>query len=303
MIRLSSHAAPLNGRTFGNPEFLNCTSADGTVELDALWVTPASHPTSDSKPTKPLPTVLYIHGGPYHRVTNSFDPTYHRWAPLLLDAGYALLFPNYRGSSGRGHNFAAHARGGVGTVDYADVMTLTNHAVELGYADPARLLVSGWSQGGCLTYLSCVRNGRHGHGWRFKAAIAGAGVMDWDGMVLASDVGGTFERELAGQAPWESGKGDVGNRRGSAIWEVKEAVDEDGVIPPILILHGEKDERVPVSQAVGFRRALESQGLPFEMVVYPREEHKIKERRHVVDMSQRVVKFVKEHLGKADVKT
>ena len=72
------------------------------------------------------------------RATSAFDVTYHMWGPLLLDAGYALLLPNYRGSASRGEAFAAHAKGAMGTVDYDDVMTLTNHAVEEGYADPKR---------------------------------------------------------------------------------------------------------------------------------------------------------------------
>ena len=65
----------------------------------------------------------------------------------------------------------------------------------------------------------------------------------------------------------------------------------------MLILHGEKDERVPLEQAVGFRRALESAALPFEMVTYPREPHSFKERKHLIDMAERVLRFVDLHIG------
>lgn len=295
MVKLSNHAQILENRQFGRSEFLTCTSADGTVQLDAVWVTPAST-TID----KPFPTVVIIHGGPYYRATDNPFTFSYLWTQLLLDAGFAVLLPNYRGNSGRGEGFAAHARGGVGTVDYDDIVSLVQYGIKLGYADPERLIVSGWSQGGFLTYLSCVRNGRHGHGWRFQAAIAGAGVSDWDTMTLTSDYGATFQSDLVGKSPWKSRKSDISNRRGSALWEFNDAVDEGGIIPPVLILHGEKDERVPLAQAVGFRRALQRAGLPFEMRVYPREGHDFKERRHIIDMGERVVQFVKAHIGKED---
>lgn len=303
MVKLSSHTDVLQGRRFGKREFLSCTSADGSVELDAVWVTPASaEQDSTGKPTKPLPTVVFIHGGPHGRATDSFFGSYFMWVPLLLDAGYAVLYPNYRGNSGRGETFAAHARGGVGTVEYEDLISLVQHTVELGYSDKERLIVSGWSQGGFLTYLSSVRNGKHGHGWKFKAGIAGAGVVDWDAMTLTSDYGATFQSHFAGKSPWKTEKTDVAGRKGSAIWEFKAAAEEGNIIPPILILHGESDDRVPLSQAVGFRRALQGAGLPFEMVVYPREGHIFKERRHWIDMAERVLRFVEKHLGKADAK-
>ena len=69
------------------------------------------------------------------------------------------------------------------------------------------------------------------------------------------------------------------------------------MIPPVLILHGEKDIRVPLEQAVAFRRALQHARLPFEYVVYPREGHIFSERRHWVDMAERVLRFVDTHIG------
>jgi dipeptidyl aminopeptidase/acylaminoacyl peptidase len=296
LVKLSNHGHALEGKQFGVQEFLKCASTDGEIELNAVWTTPTTHAEDDdtAKPSKPLPTVLFVHGGPYDRSTNTFDDGY-MWVPLLLDAGYAVLQPNYRGGSGRGNAFAAVCRGACGVKDYEDVITLTQHAVELGYADPEKLVISGWSQGGFHAYMAAARNGRHGYGWRFKGAIAGAGVSDWDTLTMTSDMP-TFESGLTGKAPWKCAKGDTSGRSGSALWEFKDAA-EGSVIPRMLILHGEKDERVPIEQAVGFRRALESAELPFEMVVYPREGHVFKERKHLIDMGGRVVRFVGECLN------
>lgn len=292
LIQLSSHGESLNDKKFGKVNFFSCRSKDDKEDLDAMWVTPIE----GQQPEEPKPTVVLIHGGPYHRLTDAFD-VHFGWAPLLLSNGYSLLIPNYRGSSGRGDRFAAYARGGCGIYDHADIISITQKAVEKGFADKDRLLVAGWSQGGFLSYMCSVRNGLQGLDWKFKAAIPGAGVVDGDTMCFTSDIG-AVQGELAGLPPWKMRKDDVSSRSGSAIWEFADAVEEGGVIPPMLILHGEQDLRVPIEQAMAFRRALESAGLPFEMVVYPREPHAIKERKHIVDMGERVLRFVDNHIGR-----
>lgn len=295
LVQLSSHGQVLDGKKFGTTSFLSCRSSDDEVELEGLYLMPETSGKGKT-PSGPHPTVVFIHGGPYSRTSDEFDPAFAMWAPTLLNAGYALMLPNYRGSSGRGEAFAAYSRGGMGIYDYQDVITLTNHVVEKGLADKNRLIVAGWSQGGFLSYLCAVRNGLHGHGWKFKGAIPGAGVTDWDTMCFTSDIG-IFEAELAGHRPWESKRDDLSGRQGSAIWEFADAVKKGDVIPPVLILHGEDDKRVPLEQAVAFRRAMEGANLPFEMAVYPREPHVFKERLHLKDMVERMLRFVDKHIG------
>ncbi|PTD04710.1 hypothetical protein FCULG_00001241 [Fusarium culmorum] len=218
------------------------------------------------------------------------------------DAG-DIRVAGYKGIFGRGENFASYSIGGQGVYDYADVITITDNAIKKGFADPEKLMVGGWSQGGLLTYLCSVRNGLHGLGWHFNAAIAGAGVCDTESLALTADLGSTFEVELAGgHTIWTLGHDDTRNRQGSAIWEVSSAMEHarrEGktVIPPMLILHGEKDERCPFSQAEGFRRALRFYGLPCEFVKYPGEGHGIESQRFWLDMLERVERFCDLHIG------
>lgn len=293
----SSHRA-------ANCVFLKCPSLDCTESLEGVYLVPGQpwKPSSEisSKPAKPLPTIVLLHGGPYSRITDAFDiwNPFHVLTPALLQQGYGILWPNYRGSSGRGQKFASYAAGGMGTFDESDIVAMTQHAIVEGYADEQRLLVAGWSQGGYLTYLSAMRNGLHGFGWKFKAAIAGAGITDWDSLTLSSDLGYS-QAILAGGAPWSSlDKGVTTSRSGSALWEFLSAVKNPtgNRIPPITILHGESDERVPISQAQGMRRALDRAGLPFEFVSYPGEGHHFTQRRHIVDMMARILGFLEHHL-------
>ncbi|KAI7157335.1 putative acylamino-acid-releasing enzyme [Hortaea werneckii] len=124
-------------------EFLTCASLDGTVQLEATLFLPTSKPT---RPRQPFPTLVALHGGPYYRFTSLFPLLlpHSIFTILLLSAGYAILAPNYRGSSGRGRAFAEFGKnGGSGREGYEDVITLTTHAIREGYVDPARAAYRG----------------------------------------------------------------------------------------------------------------------------------------------------------------
>lgn len=299
-IKVSNHGAPLQDQDFGSCKFLSCPSTDKEVQLDGIFLSPSGFA---SPPSKPLPTIVLIHGGPTDRNTNRFNAYYYYWAPYLLSLGYSILLVNYRGSTGKGQSFAEYSYKGVGKYDWEDVIAMTNHAITEGYADKERLIVGGWSQGGFLSYLCSVRNGLHPFGWKFRAAIPGAGVCDVDTMALTSDLGGTLEPELNGdRAAWNQKRDFAGNRGASALWQFHEAVQHakksgEMVIPPMLILHGKEDQRCPIEQARGMRRALESEGLPFECVTYPRQQHLFSEQNFWIDMLDRVARWCETHIG------
>jgi dipeptidyl aminopeptidase/acylaminoacyl peptidase len=301
MTRVSNHGREFAGRHFGTCNFLTCMSTDGEVELDALYLTPAS--SSVGVNHRPPATAVLIHGGPNTRLTNAFDTYYYMLTPYLLSLGFGILLPNYRGSSGRGKDFASYSIGGLGVYDYSDVIGLTQCAIDQGYADKERLIVGGWSQGGFLTNLCSVRNGLHDGGWRFKAAVSGASICDIDSMALTSDLGSCFEPELSRDGViWNMDRDDTRNRAASALWAFKEAaerasIENATIVPPMLILHGEADPRCPVSQAHGLRRALRYYGLPFELVIYPSQGHMFEEQKYWVDMALRIGRWCEKYIG------
>ena len=277
--QLSQHSSKIAGLNIASAQPFRCKADDGT-DLEAMFVTP-----NKSVHQAPWPTFVLVHGGPYDRVTEAFNMDHHLWTPWLASAGYAILGPNYRGSSGRGREFASAARGGMGTLDYDDVIRTVKAAIAKALVDPERVMIGGWSQGGFLSYLAVTRDA-----FQFKGAVCTAGVTDWDMMVMTSDAC-AFEEELAGNAPWKMAAGDTGTRHGSAIWHMQ------NIKTPVLIFHGEEDVRVPISQARGFHRGLMYHGVDVEMVAYPREGHGIEERAHRVDMLKRLRRFVEKCIG------
>jgi len=265
--QLSHHQTALSGLTFSSQTPFTWTAADG-LTLDGWAVRP---PDATGEP---LPTIVLVHGGPYGRWGGGLNLSWAAWAQWLALAGYAVLLPNPRGGYGRGERFAASVRGAVGKEDFGDVVAMVDAAVAQGITDPERLGIGGWSQGGFMSAWAVTQTNR------FKAAIMGAGVSDWGLMVQTSDVP-NFERDLGGSAPWDG----AGPHPHAAISPISFARN---VKTPVLILHGENDERVPLSQAVGFHRALREFGVPTELVVYPREPHGIRERAHQIDLLGRV---------------
>lgn len=303
-ITLSNHGKAFGSRSFGSCNVLTCQSTDGEVELDGLYFVPSIHSREDGAPREPLPTFVWIHGGPNDCACEYFNIDKYYLTPYLLSKGYGVLFPNYRGSTGRGEKFGSYSIGGAGKYAYADVIAITDNAINKGFADRKRLMAGGWSGGGLLTYLCSVRNGLHGLGWRFNAGIAGAGISDMDSLAWTSDVGSTFQAELnGGLVAWNLDRDDTRGRQGSAIWQVANAVEEsrrrggEMVIPPLLILHGEQDGRCPFSQAEGFRRALRTHGLPCEFVGYPGQGHNLMPARLWMDRLERTARWCHTYIG------
>ncbi|KAL9118040.1 MAG: hypothetical protein Q9187_005418 [Circinaria calcarea] len=235
---------------------------------------------------KPWPTVVLIHGGLYSRVSVGFDlPSTYHWGPWLTSAGYAVLCPNYRGGSSRSEWDASGARGKMRTRDYEDIISMVKQGIAEGIVGEQKVAIGGWSYGGFLSSLAVTRPDFH-----FRAAICGGGVANWDMMSKTSSDAPLYEAELAGGEPRDSNMDDTRSRHASDVWNVK------NVKTPILILHGEDDVCVPLTEAIAFHRGCLHHGIPCEFVTYPREEHESEERLHLIDQLRRVRRFCDLHL-------
>ena len=250
--------------------------ADGW-DIDGLLVYPAGY-----KPGTRVPLVLNVHGGPAGTHTNNHTAAARIWGwPLFAQKGFALLFPNPRGSGGYGERFRGANVRDWGGKDYEDLMLGVDAMVERGIADPQHLAVTGWSYGGFMTSTIVTKTDR------FKAAIVGAAVTD-----LASFTGTTdipdFSRSYFGAWPWEDPQLYVDHSAFFHAGKVK---------TPSLVVHGDKDERVPTSQGWEFYTALKKVGVPTELLILPRQPHGPREPRLLRTCHERFVAWIERYAG------
>ena len=156
--------------------------------------------------------------------------------------------------------------------------------VESGLADPDRLAVAGWSYGGFTTAWVVSQTDR------FRAAVMGAGISHWlsfHGMSCLSD----WDRIHYQASPYDTD---------GPFQKFSPLTYYEHLNTPTLILHGEKDEHVPVEQSYLFYRALKNKDVETQLIVYPREAHGVTERAHMLDMSRRVLDWIGRHLSSGE---
>ena len=206
----------------------------------------------------PLPLIVELHGGPT-------GATYYRlrlWIygrALMPSNGYALISPNYHGSTGYGDEFTSKLIGRENDIEVADILAGIQHLVDRGIADPERIGVMGWSNGGFLT--NCVIGAAPE---LFKAASSGAGLLDMAMQWATEDTPGHVINYMEG-LPWEDPEA---YREGSPLYHLAR------VRTPTLIHTGGEDERMPAIHSRGLYRALRHYlNVPVELIVYPGEGH------------------------------
>jgi dipeptidyl aminopeptidase/acylaminoacyl peptidase len=210
-----------------------------------------------AEPGKPLPLIVNIHGGPTAVWPDRLQFTYFG-NTLFPSQGYAVFSPNYRGSTGYGDKFLTDLIGRGNDVEVADILKGVDALVERKIADPNRLGVSGWSNGGYLTNCLIGRTDR------FKAASSGAGIAD-----LVTEWGTNDEPAYSvvfiKGFPWNK----------AAEFQRVSPVFEFGKVHTPTIIHvGAKDPRCPQGNSRMLHRSLkEYLHVPTQLVVYPDEPH------------------------------
>ena len=263
------------------PEFYTYKSFDG-LEIQAALLRPRVSKDANTEIGVPggkakLPLIALIHGGPTGRWADSVET----WGQLLATHGYAVFYPNIRGSVGYGQKFVESNRGDWGGGDFKDVMAGVDDLVKRGIADPDRLGIGGWSYGGYMAEWAITQTKV------FKAAVSGAGMAN-----LISEFG--TEDHPAGDewfygVPWEKPEGFLNS---SPFVYLKNAKT------PTLVLQGDADTVDPLGQSQELYRGLKRYGVEAELVVYPREPHGFREEKHLVDRLERILAWYDKYLKK-----
>jgi dipeptidyl aminopeptidase/acylaminoacyl peptidase len=264
----------LAGRAVAPVEALQFKGPDG-LDVEAFLTTPANRPAGTTHPL-----IVAIHGGPHGQQ----GPAFNLKAQVYASKGWATLMVNYRGSTGYGQRFADAIAKDQNGGEARDVLAGVDAALaKYPWLDPGRLGVEGGSYGGQLANWLVTQTDR------FKAAIPSAGIAN----LVSFNYTAFYHDYLAvefGAFPHEAGTMDL-------LWERSPLRYVAKVKTPVLILHGENDSDVPVSEAEQWYIALKDVGTETVMVRYPREGHGLREPRHVIDAIDRSAAWYEKHFA------
>ena len=243
------------------------------LDVEAFLTLPASR-----SPGAAHPLIVAVHGGPHGQQ----GPAFNLKAQVYASKGWATLMVNYRGSTGYGQAFADAISKDQNGKEAQDVLAGVDAALaRYPWIDAGRIGIEGGSYGGQLTNWIVTRTDR------FKAAIPTAGIAN----LVSFNYTAFYHDYLAvefGAYPHESDTMDT-------LWQRSPLRYVAKVKTPVLILHGENDSDVPVSEAEQWYVALKDVGVQTVMVRYPREGHGLREPRHIIDALDRSVAWYERH--------
>lgn len=248
----------LNGILVAKTEKVTYRAQSGKT-VEALVTKPAGFDAS-----RKYPAVLRIHGGPIQQITYGYE-----FFPQYLAAnGYVVVQPNPPGSTGRGQDYIWEiaGKGNWGCIDYPDVVRAVDHVIGLGYADPEKLAVIGYSYGGYMTNCVITRTPD-----KFKAAASGAGHS----LIMANYGHDSWLKWYNWDLglPWEIRSESQSERNRKNYEDRSPLYQVDKVKTPTLLLGGDADWNVPILNLELFYQALRVRKVKTQLVVYPGANH------------------------------
>jgi dipeptidyl aminopeptidase/acylaminoacyl peptidase len=254
----------------GRVEEMTATAPDGTP-IHSWLALPAG-----VSPADPAPLLVWIHGGPLA----SWNGWHWRWNPWLLVArGYAVLLPDPALSTGYGQAFVERGRGRWGQEPFTDLMAATDVAVARPDIDGTRTAAMGGSFGGYMA------NWVAGHTDRFRCLVTHASVWALDQFHGTTDHAGWWER-IFGDPGADRDRYDANSPHSSV----------DKITTPMLVIHGERDHRVPVGEALRLWVDLMRHGVEAKFLYFPDENHWIGKPQHARVWYETVFAWLDHHL-------
>ena len=236
----------------------------------------------------PFPTVILPHGGPAQRELGGFDYLAH----FLASRGYAVLQPNFRGSSGYGWQWQSDGFGewGTGLMQH-DVTDGLQAMIQAGYTDPERVCIVGWSYGGYSALAGAAFTPD-----RYRCAAAIAPATDLPSMM-------TYVRQRYGRSHWsydywsELMSGDSDLSGNAQLRAISPAQNAERIQIPILLIHGEEDSVVPIAQSEQMERALRRANVPVRFLELDGGDHSLTDFEMRVTLLTELENFLDTHIG------
>jgi dipeptidyl aminopeptidase/acylaminoacyl peptidase len=275
--RLTNSNPWLDDVKLAKQEVVKFKARDG-LELEGLLIRPLNE-----EPGKKYPLVLMVHGGPEAHFQNGWITRYSEPGQLLAAHGFAVFYPNYRGSTGRGVEFSKKGQADAAGKEFDDMVDAVDHLVAMGLVDKAKVGVTGGSYGGfasawCATKLTD----------RFAASVMFVGISDLVSKFGTTDIPNEEYLVHARKYPWEDW---AHSRERSPLTYAPQART------PILIMHGKEDPRVHPSQSMELYRYLKTLGkVPVRLVFYQGEGHGNRKAAARQDYSLRLLQWMQHYL-------
>jgi len=259
------------------PFLVHYPSSDGKWTISALVYVPYNMQRDGRNAA-----VVYVHGGPTAQTQNGFD----RIVQYLANAGYLVIAPNYRGSTGYGKEFMDANRFDMGGGDLADVVAAAEWIKKSGYPDPQKIVLMGGSYGGYLTMMGVTKAAD-----QWAAGVAIVPFVNWFTEVKNED-------PLLQQYDLATMGDPVKNK---ALWDERSPINfVDRIKAPLLLLAGAHDPRCPEEESQQVAEAIKKRSGVVELKVYENEGHGFARIENQIDAYRRVANFLKKHVPPAD---
>jgi dipeptidyl aminopeptidase/acylaminoacyl peptidase len=267
----------LDGVRLARQEAVTFTARDG-LELQGILIRPL-----DERPGTRYPLILTVHGGPESHYRNGWLTGYALPGQMAAGRGYAVFYPNYRGSTGRGVEFSKTSQADPAGAEFDDLVDAVDHLVASGLADRDKVGITGGSYGGYATAWASTRFTD-----RFAAGVMFVGISELISKIGTSDIPNELYAVHERLWPWED-------------WELmlqrSPAHYVEQARTPLLILGGDADPRVHPSQSLTLFRYLKVLGkTPVRLVQYPGEEHGNRRAAARLDYSLRMMRWFDHYL-------
>jgi dipeptidyl aminopeptidase/acylaminoacyl peptidase len=268
MDRLAAVNETIGGKRLSRSRFVQYKARDG-LEIEGVLTMPRG------RPAKNLPFIVLPHGGPWSRD----ELTYDDWAQFLAERGYAVLQPNFRGSTGYGAAFEKAGQGQLGFAMQDDISDGLAWAVAEGIADPKRACIVGASYGGYAAMWGIVKDPD-----QYRCAISIAGVSNLRREV--NDFGGTFRARLY-RGQWEKMTPDF-----AAVSPIRAVAR---IKAPLLLIHGRKDVTVDHGQSARMYDAMKDAGKTVDFVSIPLADHYFTREADRLTLLTAIEAFLRKH--------
>jgi len=268
----------LDDKQLARQEIVEYESSNDGERIEGVLI----HPLNAEQGQR-YPLIVAVHGGPEASVPNGWITSYSNPGQLAAAEGFAVFYPNYRGSTGRGVGFAKAHQSDYGGLEFDDVVDGVDHLIEIGLVDGDKVGITGGSYGGFATAWCATK-----HTERFAAGVMFVGISDQISKSGTTDIPEEMYLVHARKRLWEDFQFFLER---SPIYYVEQART------PLLILHGKEDTRVPPSQSMELFRNLKLLGnVPVRLVYYPGEGHGNRKSAARYDYNLRMMRWMKHYL-------